>query len=271
MIEQFQPKHSHIVCVDSDGTAMDTMTIKHEQCFGPCFADEWGLQPRAAVLKRWNEINLYEKTRGKNRFITLLQILKEWNVGGIGELEAWVRSGAELSNDGLKRAIATTPSEILQKALVWSENTNRAIAALRIGDKKPFGGVEEFFRYAQGKTDIAVVSSANAAAIGEEWGHYGLLGCVDVVTSQEIGTKKDCITRLIERGYERQNVVLLGDALSDKKAADDCGVYFYPIFVKREKESWDLFRERYLDEFLNGNFAKSAKSLSERFIDQFEN
>ena len=29
-----------LLCVDSDGCAMDTMNIKHFRCFGPCFADE---------------------------------------------------------------------------------------------------------------------------------------------------------------------------------------------------------------------------------------
>lgn len=31
----FTPKHNFIVCIDSDGCAMDTMNIKHEECFGP--------------------------------------------------------------------------------------------------------------------------------------------------------------------------------------------------------------------------------------------
>lgn len=31
----FIPKHKFIVCIDSDGCAMDTMNIKHDKCFGP--------------------------------------------------------------------------------------------------------------------------------------------------------------------------------------------------------------------------------------------
>ena len=40
----FKKKHEHIVCIDSDGCAMDTMNIKHYRCFGPCMIKEWGLE-----------------------------------------------------------------------------------------------------------------------------------------------------------------------------------------------------------------------------------
>ena len=32
----FQRRHDYLVCVDSDGCAMDTMDCKHIHCFGPC-------------------------------------------------------------------------------------------------------------------------------------------------------------------------------------------------------------------------------------------
>ena len=33
-----------LVCIDSDGTAMDTMTIKHQRCFGPLIIPTWKLE-----------------------------------------------------------------------------------------------------------------------------------------------------------------------------------------------------------------------------------
>ena len=33
-----------LVCVDSDGTAMDTMTIKHVCCFGPAIIEVFNLE-----------------------------------------------------------------------------------------------------------------------------------------------------------------------------------------------------------------------------------
>ncbi len=42
-LAEFARKNEYLVCVDSDGCAMDTMDIKHINCFGPCMIDEWGL------------------------------------------------------------------------------------------------------------------------------------------------------------------------------------------------------------------------------------
>ena len=45
------------------------MTIKHERAFGPALLDIWNLDDmKEQVLERWNQFNLYEITRGINRF-----------------------------------------------------------------------------------------------------------------------------------------------------------------------------------------------------------
>jgi len=68
-LNEFSAKKEFLVCVDSDGCAMDTMDIKHKKCFGPRLISEWGLEKwEDRVLERWNEINLYSATRGINRF-----------------------------------------------------------------------------------------------------------------------------------------------------------------------------------------------------------
>lgn len=72
-LSDYKKKKDFLVCVDSDGCAMDTMDIKHIRCFGPCMVDEWELgQWRDEILARWNEINLYTMTRGINT------ALKHW-------------------------------------------------------------------------------------------------------------------------------------------------------------------------------------------------
>ena len=51
-----EPRKEFLVCVDSDGCAMDTMDIKHFQCFGPHMIEEWGLEQwREPLLARWNQ------------------------------------------------------------------------------------------------------------------------------------------------------------------------------------------------------------------------
>ena len=42
--DAFARQHDYLICVDSDGCAVDTMDIKHKRCFGPCMVAEWGLE-----------------------------------------------------------------------------------------------------------------------------------------------------------------------------------------------------------------------------------
>ena len=79
MGEQYEKKeHDYLICIDSDGCAMDTMNSKHFYCFGPEWVKQYGLEDiQEEALKYWNQINLYSKTRGINRFKGLAMGL-EW-------------------------------------------------------------------------------------------------------------------------------------------------------------------------------------------------
>ena len=57
--DSFEKKKDYLICIDSDGCAMDTMDIKHKHCFGPCMVKEWGLmEHEKEVLDIWNEVNI---------------------------------------------------------------------------------------------------------------------------------------------------------------------------------------------------------------------
>lgn len=43
-LTDYRKQKDFLVCVDSDGCAMDTMDVKHIRCFGPCMVAEWGLE-----------------------------------------------------------------------------------------------------------------------------------------------------------------------------------------------------------------------------------
>lgn len=179
-LESFQKKKEFLICVDSDGCAMDTMDIKHIRCFGPCMVEEWGLQEwEGPILSRWNDINLYTMTRGINRYKGLVMALKEINetyvpIDGVETLEGWVENSDELSNPALEREICVNDSPILKKALSWSDKVNASINALPFEEKLPFEGVKEALEYAHELADVAIVSSANLQAVEEEWELYGL-------------------------------------------------------------------------------------------------
>ena len=77
-LDEFKKNKDFLICVDSDGCAMDTMDIKHFKCFGPCMIKEWNLSKwEEEILERWNQINLYSMTRGINRFAGLSKALEE--------------------------------------------------------------------------------------------------------------------------------------------------------------------------------------------------
>ena len=259
-IEEYQKKKDYLICVDSDGCAMDTMDIKHIRCFGPCMVTEWGLEEwKDAILTRWNEINLYTMTRGINRFKGLALMLREIHetytpIQDVDVLEAWVENSKELSNGALQKAMETNDSVILKKALSWSQHVNASINELPFEVKKPFEGVKEGLAYAHQFADVAIVSSANLQAVLEEWELYGLLEHVDIVMSQNVGSKAYCIQELLKKGYDTEKVFMAGDALGDYEAAEKNHVFNYPILVRHEKESWSEFRNQAVDKLVDGTY-----------------
>lgn len=259
-IEEYQKKKDYLICVDSDGCAMDTMDIKHILCFGPCMVTEWGLEEwKDAILTRWNEINLYTMTRGINRFKGLALMLREIHetytpIQDVDVLETWVENSKELSSGALQKAMETNDSVILKKALSWSQHVNTSINELPFEVKKPFEGVKEGLAYAHQFADVAIVSSANLQAVLEEWELYGFLEHVDIVMSQNVGSKAYCIQELLKKGYDTEKVFMAGDALGDYEAAEKNHVFYYPILVRHEKESWSEFRDQAVDKLVDGTY-----------------
>ncbi len=260
-LSDYQKKKDFLVCVDSDGCAMDTMDIKHIRCFGPCMVAEWGLEEwKEEILARWNEINLYTMTRGINRFKGLSMALQEIDgnyrkIDDLDTLVKWAAESPELSNDAVKRAIAEKPdSVILPKALSWSLAVNASINALPESEKLPFQGVKEALSYAQRHADVAIVSSANLGAVLDEWKLYGLLEHTDIVLAQDAGSKAFCIGELLKKGYAPDHVLMCGDAPGDQDAAKKNGVFYYPILVRHEKESWAEFTEKALARLVDGTY-----------------
>ena len=249
IFDTFERKHDYLVCVDSDGCVMDTMNCKHFHCFGPCMVAEWGLESwKDEILERWNVINLFSMTRGINRFKGLAMALGEISekyttIPGIATLQHWADTAPALSNDAVAKAadeIADADGKlILKKALSWSKAVNAAIVELDEALKVPYDGAKEGLAAAHEFADVAMVSSANRDAVEEEWGKFGLLEYTDIVLAQDVGSKAACIKEMLKFGYDLDKVLMIGDAPGDCDAAEKNGVFYYPILVNHEKESWD--------------------------------
>ena len=59
----------------------------------------------------------------------------------------------------------------------------------------------------------------------------------------------------LKKGYERGKVLMCGDALGDMEAAQKNGVFYYPILVKKERESWQEFMDVGFEKLLSGEYA----------------
>ena len=113
-IEDFQKTKDFLICVDSDGCAMDTMDVKHKEAFGPEAVKTWGLHSiQDRFLEVWNDINLYTKTRGINRFkgvVTTFEALEKEGIDmpDISSFKKWTETTNELSAPSLEREIEKT-------------------------------------------------------------------------------------------------------------------------------------------------------------------
>ncbi len=271
---EYEKKKDYLICLDSDGSVMNTMEIKHRQCFGPCVVEEWGLQDYEEEVRRiWNAINLYSLKRGVNRFEGLLLVLKYIDqnltpIEGLEDLEHWVQTSSKLSNAAMLRYLEDEGSPFLQKVLHWAQNVSLHIALIPVEERKPFDGVEEVLLSANEESDLVVVSAANPDAIFEEWELHGLAYFINGMFSQNVGSKEYCVSELLSTGYEQNKALIIGDSMEDLEAARACGIHFYPIILFREEESWRRFETEALDRFYDGAYGGAyEQALVAEFVE----
>lgn len=262
-----------LICIDSDGCAMDTMNSKHFNSFGPEYVKTYGLEEyREEALQHWNEVNLFSGTRGINRFKGLAMALREMSnrkgikFDGLEGFEDWCENAPQLSNPALLEECQKTRNECMEKALLWSIHVNLSIVEAQDEDM-PFENVKDAMDEMSKHADLTAVSSANGQAVDSEWTKHKIKENCRVLLCQEAGSKAYCIERLLEKGYDKSKVLMVGDAPGDKKAALDNGVRFYPIIVEKEGFSWKRLKEEASVKLLNGEF---DDNYQEQLIKEFE-
>jgi len=278
----FRPAHAHLVCIDSDGCAFDTMGIKQRECFCPWMIAHYGLQPVAEAARECKVFaDLFSKTRGANRHVTIKRILTEllpshpmvrargFVVPSYPHYIAWVDDPESLlSNDGLKRRIAATAvpeaRRELEAVLAWSERVNWAVGEIVKGIP-PFPGVREALERLSGIADVVVVSATPLEALRREWAEHEIDRYAALICGQEMGTKSEQIAA-VGSGYAADRVLMIGDAPGDLNAAASNGAAFYPIIPGHEEAAWRRFVDEALDRFLAGTYrGRYEDGLRERF------
>lgn len=256
--------------IDSDGTAFDSMTIKHQNAFIPVFIEVWGYEEYSAkIFEICEHINLYSDTRGTDRFSGLLLEFETMKKCGIrtpnyADLKGFLENG-RLSNEGLSKYISENDSAFLKDVLEWSSKADdlfkREVKALQ-----PFKGVKTVLEKAYDKADIAVISSATEESLKIDWQKQNLIDNVSKLFGQEFGGKREQLETAAKGKYEDGKVMMIGDAIGDFKAAHSVNAWFYPIIPAEEEKSWELLLKTYLDKFFAGSFNKDTqKILIEKF------
>lgn len=260
-----------LVCIDSDGCAMDTMNVKHFKCFGPEWIKQYGLEAvQEEGLAYWNDVNLFTTTRGINRFKGLaLGLLwareKGYEIEGLDEFVKWTEEANELSNPALVAYCQKVNNPCMENALLWSIHVNRSITELP-KDDKPFENVKDTMDFMCKQADLTAVSSANGEAVETEWTKHKLKEDCRVLLSQEAGSKAYCIGELLKLGYEKKNTLMVGDAPGDRDSAFKNGVWFFPIIVNKEGESWERLKNEAFPKLVDGTFDEAyQKELLEMF------
>lgn len=269
-----EKKKEFLVCIDSDGCVMDTMNLKHDQCLAPCMLKVWDLgKYRIDLIARWREINLYSLDRGTNRFRGLAKMLKEVNdnykrVEGLAGYAHWVATTEELSEESLKEAYENTGNECMRKALAWSELVNGSMDFMHDGEAVAFDGTKEALEAISKMADIAVVSAASGPEVEKEWKQNGFLPYVGAFLTQEEGEKTALIQKLLDFGYDKDHVLMIGDAPGDLEAAGKNGVLFYPILAREEDISWEDFLKEALDRFVHLEYrGEFQRKVNKEFLD----
>jgi phosphoglycolate phosphatase-like HAD superfamily hydrolase len=270
-LNAFKPARDFLVCIDSDGCAFDTMGIKQRECFCPWMIAFYGLQPVAQAARDCKEFaDLFSKTRGANRHVTIKRILTEllpshpvtkarsFEVPKLPTYFAWVDDpNSLLSNEGLKQAIASaaTPKarKELEHVLAWSERVNWAVGEIVQGIP-PFPGVRESLDRLAGRADVVVVSATPIEALVREWAEHGIDQHVSLICGQEMGTKAEHI-EVVGKTYARDHVLMVGDAPGDLRAAKANGVFFFPVIPGSEEDSWSAFGTEAVVRFFDGTYA----------------
>lgn len=264
-LKVMKKENEFLLCVDSDGCAVNTMEYKHKEFFGPKMIEIWKLDTIAEdVTQVWNYVNLYSQWRGINRFLALVKVFellkdkktilnKGFELPDFKSICAWTKKSKELSNDSLETSIKDHNDVTLEKAFIWSKSVNDGILTSDI-ISPPFEGVHQSLEKAQKYADIVVISSANAGALDQEWNEHGIASFVRMIAGQEMGSKTACIGFVKDNKYNNDHVLMVGDAPGDLKAARDNGVFYYPIIPGKEVMSWQRFHNEAFDKFINGKY-----------------
>ncbi len=272
------PEKKYFIGIDSDGCVFDTMELKHKECFCPAYIDALNLQGVSRYAREvWDFVNLYSKTRGINRFEALLEsadllrnrsevITRKVDVPVLAGLRSWIERESHPGGDVLRDAVKRRSDPDLLLALTWSEDVTARIQKMVRG-VKPFSPVEQCLQRIETQADTLVISQAPVETLQKEWKEHGIDLFVREIAGQEMGTKTQHLEIAAAGKYAPENILMIGDAPGDYRAAEKNGALFFPIIPGKEDASWEELLSSGLDKFFSGTF---SGSYQEELLRSFE-
>ncbi len=276
-LKNLSPTKDFFIGIDSDGCVFDTMEIKHKECFCPNVIKHFELQAISKYVREvWEFANLYSKTRGANRFITLIEswrLLAErpelrarnFTLPDISPIIEWTSKETQLGNPVLTAYAKEVQNPVIDRALRWSLAVNETVKEMVHGIR-PFPLVHESLEKLTTFADAMVISQTPVEALDREWKENDIKKYVRIIAGQEFGTKTEHLALGAKGKYADNKILMIGDAPGDMKAAKNNGVLFYPINPGAEEQSWKRFFEEGLDKFHAGSF---EGSYEQSLIDEF--
>ena len=278
ILRELKPNKQFFIGIDSDGCAFDTMEIKHKECFCPNTILHWDLQVVSKYVREaWDFANLYSISRGANRFLTLIQVLdllrerreviaRKALIPDITPVIEWTKKESKLGNPALEKYAAAVNDPVIDRALRWSKAINQSVAEM-VHNIPPYPFMRESLEKLAMKADAMVVSSTPVEALEREWSENDMTKYMRTIAGQEHGSKKEHIALAAKGKYADNQILMIGDAPGDMKAAKSNGVLFYPINPGHEEDSWERFYKEALDRFLNLEFEGDYETM---LIREFE-
>ena len=259
----------YLICVDSSGTAFDTMNVKHLEAFIPAALEVWSMTGRVAdrFADLEKRVNLYSSMRGINRYPGLLEVFDllaaafpgNPEVPDTTDLRTFVVSESTYSSDALRKWIAAHPSADLEKVLAWSERADELYLKALQG-LQPFPLVRESLEAASRSAIVAAVSDGTPEEAALNWADSVLAPYTDYMFSQVDGTIAAQLYKAKQSCPDRAGFLYIGDTEAGAAAAHRVGAMFYPILPGDEAASWQRFHDNILPLFLDGKYDAAAEA-----------
>jgi phosphoglycolate phosphatase-like HAD superfamily hydrolase len=260
------------IILDSAGTVLDSMGLRHSLAYFPSFADAFFRgSDRGALEEVWSYVALRSPSRSANRFRLLASALRlarrhprisarhEREEETAAALDHWIASGSPQTAAGLDRALRDKSfAAALVPAAIWSLDVDARLSALP--PPRAFDGAAEALRAMAGRARIVVAGEGRSQDTERDWRRAGLLGSAlglgEIVFVGEEGGSVMEIAQAAKL-YARGPVLVVGDSPVELEAARSSGTSFYPIRPGRERESWQKLVKDYFPAFVKGERASA--------------